>query len=36
MLFNPDNKRYFEITPQEKQELLLSHGNFKKIINNRI
>jgi hypothetical protein len=28
MLFNPDNKRYFEITPEEKQKLLLTGGNF--------
>lgn len=36
MLFNPENKRYFEITTEEKQRLLLTGGNFKSIINTRI
>jgi hypothetical protein len=36
LLFNPDNKRYFEITTEEKQQMLLSQGNYKKIIKNRI
>ena len=36
MLFNPENKRYFEITTEEKQRLLHSHGNYKGIIKNRI
>jgi hypothetical protein len=36
MLFNPDNKRYFEITPAERQILLQSHGDYKKIIKERI
>lgn len=29
MAFNPDNKRYFEITEQEKRELVLTNGSFK-------
>lgn len=36
MLFNPENKRYFEITSEEKQKMLLSHGNYKAIIKDRI
>jgi twinkle protein len=36
MLFNPENKRYFEITTEEKQKMLLSHGNYKAIIKDRI
>ena len=36
LLFNPDNKRYFEITPSERQILLQSHGDYKKIIKERI
>lgn len=35
MLFNPENKRYFEITPEEKQLLLLSGGNFNSVIKQR-
>lgn len=36
MLFNPDNKRYFEITQEEKTSMLTSHGNYKKILKDRI
>ena len=36
MLFNPENKRYFEITAEEKQKMLLSHGNYKAIIKERL
>jgi hypothetical protein len=36
MLFNPENKRYFEITADEKNQMLQSHGNFKKILKQRI
>ena len=36
MLFNPDNKRYFEITQEEKSKMLLSGGNYKGIIKDRI
>jgi len=36
MLFNPDNKRYFEITPEERQLLLMTGGNYKSIINRRV
>jgi twinkle protein len=36
LLFNPENKRYFEITPSERQILLQSHGDYKKIIKERI
>lgn len=32
MLFNPENKRYFEITAEEKNLLLLSNGNFNNIL----
>ena len=36
MLFNPENKRYFEITAEEKNQMLLSHGNYKNIFKTRI
>lgn len=36
LLFNPDNKRYFEITSEEKQQMLLTQGNYKNILKNRI
>jgi hypothetical protein len=36
LLFNTENKRYFEITPLEKQIFLQSHGDSKKIIKERI
>lgn len=36
LLFNPDNKRYFEITLEEKNQLLLTKGNYKKIFDERI
>lgn len=31
MAFNADNKRYFEITEQEKRELVLTNGSFNKL-----
>lgn len=36
MLFNPENKRYFEITPEEKQLMLMTGGKYKTIIKQRI
>ena len=36
MLFNPDNKRYIEITPEEKLSMLLHNGAYDKIIKERI
>ena len=35
MLFNPSNKRYFEITAEEKQHMLMTNGNFQSIIKQR-
>lgn len=35
LLFNADNKRYFEITPAERQQMLLTQGNYKAIIEAR-
>lgn len=36
LLFNPENKRYFEITSEEKQKMLLTNGNYKSIFTQRI
>lgn len=36
LLFNPDNKRYFEILKEEKEQFLLTKGNYKTIFKNRI
>ena len=36
LLFNPDNKRYFEILKEEKEQFLMTKGNFKLIFKNRI
>ena len=35
MLFNPDNKRYVEITAQEKQMMLMQGGDYKKVFKQR-
>ena len=34
--FNPDNKRYFEITSQEKNDMVMSGGSFAKLREARI
>ncbi len=36
LLFNPDNKRYFEILKEEKEQFLLTKGNYKAIFKNRV
>ena len=36
MIFNPDNKRYIEITPDERNTLLLKNGQIEYILKQRI
>ena len=36
LAFNPHNKRYFELTPHEKDIFLESEGNIKNLIESRI
>ncbi len=35
MLFNTENKRYFEISPEERMQLLLAGGNLKPVFEAR-
>ena len=36
MAFNPDNKRYFEITETEKRDMLLTGGSLSRLKEARI
>lgn len=36
LAFNPENKRYFEISEREKRDLLLSGGSLAKIKEDRM